>query len=183
MTAIDGDVKLTMYRQMLRAATAERCILQLVDSGEATILYHSGRGQEAVAAGAMAVIGDDDYLLYGHRGVGQLLAKGVSPVAVFGDILANTAGSTRGLGAGIVHVVDLDRGVLGQSGTVGGTFPIAAGAGLSPKYRGTDQVVLCMFGDGTANRGTFHESANAAGSGSCRWCGSARTTATPCRCP
>ena len=91
MTAIDGDVKLTMYRQMLRAAAAERCILQLVDSGEATILYHSGRGQEAVAAGAMAVIGDDDYLLYGHRGVGQLLAKGVSPVAVFGDILANTA--------------------------------------------------------------------------------------------
>ena len=163
MTAIDGDVKLTMYRQMLRAAAAERCILQLVDSGEATILYHSGRGQEAVAAGAMAVIGDDDYLLYGHRGVGQLLAKGVSPVAVFGDILANTAGSTRGLGAGIVHVVDLDRGVLGQSGTVGGTFPIAAGAGLSAKYRGTDQVVLCMFGDGTANRGTFHESANAAG--------------------
>jgi pyruvate dehydrogenase E1 component alpha subunit len=82
---------------------------------------------------------------------------------LFGDFLGNVAGSTGGLGAGIVHIAWPQLGILGQSGTLGGCFPIAAGAGLSAQYRGTDQVTLCFFGDGTANRGTFHEAANAAG--------------------
>lgn len=159
----DPDVAVRLHREMLRAAAAERQILALMESGEALVLYHSARGQEAVAAGAVVALDDHDALFYGHRGVGQLLAKGVDPVEIFGDVLANTAGSTRGLGAGIVHVVDPDRGVYGQSGTVGGTFPLAAGVALAARYRGDRRVTLCMFGDGTANRGTFHEAANAAG--------------------
>lgn len=157
------DTLIEIHRQMLRAVAAERSILQLVDSGEALVLYHSGRGQEGVSAGAVSALASDDYLFYHHRGVGHLLAKGVSPIELFGDVLATTAGSTGGLGAGIVHTVDPGVGVLGQSGTVGGTFVLAAGAALSAKYRDSGQVVLCMFGDGTANRGTFHEAANAAG--------------------
>lgn len=152
-----------MYRDMMRASAAERWILRLVDSGDAIVLYHSGRGQEGVMAGAVSALRPSDYLFYSHRGVGQLLAKGVTPLELFGDILATTVGSTGGLGAGIVHTVAPDVGVLGQSGTVGGTFVLAAGAALSAKYRESGQVVLCMFGDGTANRGTFHEAANAAG--------------------
>lgn len=162
MATID-DVGLAMYHQMQRSQAAEQWVLRLIDGGEALVLYHSARGQEAVAAGSIGPLERSDYMFYVHRGVGQLLAKGVKPVELFGDILANTAGSTGGLGAGIVHVVDPEVGVLGQSGTVGGTFPLAAGAGLSAKYRESGQVVLCMFGDGTANRGTFHEAANAAG--------------------
>lgn len=162
MATLD-DVGVSLYRQMVRGAAAERWILRLIDSGEALVLYHSARGQEGVAAGAVGPLAPSDYMFYGHRGVGQLLAKGINPVELFGDVLANTSGSTRGLGAGIVHVVDPAIGVLGQSGTVGGTFPLAAGAALSAKYRESGQVVLCMFGDGTANRGTFHEAANAAG--------------------
>ena len=157
------NLMVRMYRDMMRASAAERWILRLVDSGDAIVLYHSGRGQEGVMAGAVAALQPIDYLFYSHRGVGQLLAKGVAPVELFGDILATTAGSTRGLGAGIVHTVAPEVGVLGQSGTVGGTFVLAAGAALSAKYRESGQVVLCMFGDGTANRGTFHEAANAAG--------------------
>jgi acetoin:2,6-dichlorophenolindophenol oxidoreductase subunit alpha len=72
-------------------------------------------------------------------------------------------GSTRGLGAGIVHIAWPPLGILGQSGTLGGSFTIAVGAALSARVRGTDQVTMCFFGDGTANRGTFHEAANAAG--------------------
>jgi acetoin:2,6-dichlorophenolindophenol oxidoreductase subunit alpha len=160
---ITDDTMLGIHRDMLRASAAERRILRLVDSGDAIVLYHSGRGQEGVSAGAIAALDRSDYLFYSHRGVGQLLAKGVSPVELFGDIVATAAGSTGGLGAGIVHTVDPGVGVLGQSGTVGGTFVLAAGAALSAKYRESGQVVLCMFGDGTANRGTFHEAANAAG--------------------
>lgn len=162
MATID-DVGLSMYREMARGQAAEQWILRLIDGGEALVLYHSARGQEGVAVGSIAPLRRSDYMFYVHRGVGQLLAKGIDPVELFGDVLANTAGSTGGLGAGIVHVVDPSVGVLGQSGTVGGTFPLAAGAALSAKYRDSGQVVLCMFGDGTANRGTFHEAANAAG--------------------
>jgi TPP-dependent pyruvate/acetoin dehydrogenase alpha subunit len=59
-----------------------------------------------------------------------------------------------------MHVVSPERGVLGESGTLGGCFPIAAGAGMSIKVKHEDKVVLCFFGDGTSNRGTFHESLN-----------------------
>jgi len=72
-------------------------------------------------------------------------------------------GSTRGMGAGIVHTAWPELGILGQSGTLGGSFNIAVGAALSARLRKTDQVTLCFFGDGTANRGAFHEAANAAG--------------------
>ncbi len=154
--------RIGFQREMLRAASAETRILRLVDEGKAHILYHSGRGQEAIAAGAMAAVRDDDYLLYAHRGVGHILAKGLDPVKLFGDVLANTAGATGGLGAGIIHCADTDLGILGQSGSVGGNFVIAPGVGLSIRQRKTDQVVLCFFGEGTGNRGTFHEGANAA---------------------
>ena len=160
---LDGEVQLRIYTHMQRSLAAEHRILRLVDEGKAHILYHSGRGQEGVGAGAIAALRKDDYLFYDHRGVGQVLAKGLDPVELFGDVLATTAGATGGLGAGIFHAADPDIGILGQSGTVGGGFVLAAGAALSAQYRGTDQVVLCIFGDGTANRGTFHEAANAAG--------------------
>jgi TPP-dependent pyruvate/acetoin dehydrogenase alpha subunit len=159
----DADVKQRIYRHMVRALAAERGILRLVDEGKAHILYHSGRGQEGVGPAAIAALRSDDYLFYDHRGVGQLLAKGLDPVELFGDVLATVAGATGGLGAGIFHSADPRVGILGQSGTVGGSFVLAAGAGLSARYNGTDRVVLCIFGDGTANRGTFHEAANAAG--------------------
>ena len=160
---IPNQIRIELFRQMIRAQVAENSILRLIDAGKAQVLYHSARGQEAVSAGAMLALRNDDSMFYGHRGVGHLLTKGVNPTLIFGDILGTTAGSTGGLGAGIVHVVDPSVGVLGQSGTVGGTFPLAAGVALAAHYRGTDQVVLCMFGDGTANRGTFHEAANAVG--------------------
>ena len=160
---VPPDVRLSIYRNMQRGLAAERRVLQLVDEGKVHILYHSARGQEAVGAGAIATLAQDDYLFYNHRGVGQVLAKGIDPVELFGDVLATTAGSTRGLGAGIFHSADANVGILGQSGTVGGSFVLAAGAALSAQYRGSNQVVLCIFGDGTANRGTFHEAANAAG--------------------
>jgi TPP-dependent pyruvate/acetoin dehydrogenase alpha subunit len=150
------------YEQMVRMMLWEQTLLRLIDEGKVSGFYHAGRGQEAVAVGACANLRDDDYIMYDHRGCGHVIAKGLSLSMLYGDFLATTAGTTRGLGAGIVHTAWPELGILGQSGTLGGCFPIAAGAALSAKYRGSDQVCVCFFGEGTSNRGTFHEAANAA---------------------
>jgi TPP-dependent pyruvate/acetoin dehydrogenase alpha subunit len=150
------------YEQLLRILLWEQKLLWLIDEGKVSGFYHSGRGQEAIPVGACAALRDDDYIMYAHRGCGYMIAKGLPLSKLFGDFLANTEGTTKGLGAGIVHIAWPQKGILGQSGTLGGAFPIATGAALSAKYRGTDQVCVCFFGDGTANRGTFHEAANAA---------------------
>jgi acetoin:2,6-dichlorophenolindophenol oxidoreductase subunit alpha len=153
---------LYLYEQMLLCMHWEQRMLQMIDEGKVSGFFHAGRGQEGTQVGAIAALSESDYLMYAHRGVGYLVARGIPLAALFGDFLANTAGTTRGLGAGIVHIAAPELGVLGQSGTLGGCFPIAAGAALSAQYRGTTQACLCFFGDGTANRGTFHEAANAA---------------------
>ncbi len=153
---------LGLYEQLNRVMLWEQRLLRMMEEGKVSGFYHAGRGQEAVPVGACAVLRPDDYIMYAHRGCGYMVAKGVPMSKLFGDFLANVEGTTRGLGAGIVHIAWPELGVLGQSGTLGGCFPIAAGVGLSIKYRGTDQVCVCFFGDGTSNRGTFHEAANVA---------------------
>jgi TPP-dependent pyruvate/acetoin dehydrogenase alpha subunit len=150
------------YEQMTRIMLWEQKLLRLIEEGKVSGFYHTGRGQEAVPVGACATLRPDDYIMYAHRGCGYMIAKGLPLSKLFGDFLANVDGTTRGLGAGIVHIAWPELGILGQSGTLGGCFPIATGAALSATYRGTDQVCVCFFGDGTSNRGTFHEAANAA---------------------
>lgn len=160
---LDDESKVAIYRTMYLAQQWEQELLRMLDDGLVSGFYHAGRGHEALEVASMAVLRPDDYLLYDHRGCAHMIAKGMSLVELFGDFLANDKGSTRGLGAGIVHIADPDNGVLGQSGTLGGGHVLAAGAGLSIKLRKTDQVVVNFFGDGAANRGTFHEAANVAG--------------------
>lgn len=158
-----SERQLAIYRTMYTVQQWEQQLLQFLDEGKVSGFYHAGRGHEATEVGAVFVLRDDDYLLYDHRGCGHLIAKGMDLVTLYGDFLANELGSTRGLGAGIVHIADPKRGVLGQSGTLGGGHVLGAGAGLSIQLRETTQVVITFFGDGAANRGTFHEAANAAG--------------------
>lgn len=162
MTAISPATLLELYESMVTMKLWDQTALRLLQEGRVLAGYHSGRGQEAIPAGGVAPLRRDDYLMYAHRGFGYTIAKGMSLAAMFGDLMANTAGATGGLGAGIPHFADPELGILGQGGTLGSCFGIATGAAFSAKYRGTDQVVVCFFGDGTANRGAFHESVNAA---------------------
>ncbi len=150
------------YRIMERSILVEQAILRFIEDGSSRVLLHSGRGQEAIGTGACAALRDDDMLFYSHRGVTQLLAKGVSLEGLLGDFLGRVGGSTGGLGAGIVHAVDAEKGLMGSSGTLGGGFVMSAGAALGAQRLGDDRVSLHIFGEGSANRGTFHESANAA---------------------
>lgn len=162
MTAISPATLLELYESMVTMKLWDQTALRLLQEGRVLAGYHSGRGQEAIPAGGVAPMRRDDYLMYAHRGFGYTIAKGMSLAAMFGDLMANTAGATGGLGAGIPHFADPELGILGQGGTLGSCFGIATGAAFSARYRGTDQVVVCFFGDGTANRGAFHESVNAA---------------------
>lgn len=154
---------LGLYESIRRCASWEQRLLDMHAEGRISGFYHAGRGQEGAQAGAIAALAPQDYLLYAHRGCGYMVARGMPLDVLFSDFLGNVEGSTRGLGAGIVHIAWPQLGILGQSGTLGGSFTIAVGAALSARLRGTDQVTMCFFGDGTANRGTFHEAANAAG--------------------
>ncbi|MDX6603859.1 MAG: acetoin:2,6-dichlorophenolindophenol oxidoreductase subunit alpha, partial [Solirubrobacterales bacterium] len=98
-------------------------------------------------------------LFYAHRGLGYALAKGMSAATLLADLFGKTGGSVGGKGGGTVHFVDPERGVLGQGGTVGSSFVLGAGVGISAQMLGTDRVVAIFFGDGSSARGTFHEAA------------------------
>ena len=148
---------------MYLAERWEAGLLRMIEKGGISGFYHAGRGHEGTEVAATMTLRTDDYLFYDHRGCAHLIAKGMDLVKLYGDFLGNALGSTRGLGAGIVHICDPEIGVMGQSGTLGGGHVLSAGAALSAKLRQTDQVALNFFGDGAANQGTFHEAANAAG--------------------
>lgn len=162
-SVLSPETKTLIYRTMYLAQQWEQQLLRFLGDGKVSGFYHAGRGHEALEVAATLALRADDYLLYDHRGCAHMIAKGMSLVELYGDFLGNDKGSTKGLGAGIVHIADPAHGVLGQSGTLGGGHVLAAGAGLSIKIRKTDQVAVNFFGDGAANRGTFHEGANVAG--------------------
>jgi acetoin:2,6-dichlorophenolindophenol oxidoreductase subunit alpha len=123
---------------------------------------HLSIGQEAVAEGVCATLGDGDLITSTHRGHGHALAHGADPVRMMAELLMKDTGYCRGRG-GSMHIADVARGNLGANGIVAGSMTIAAGAALTQKLRDTGKVVVCFFGDGAANEGSFHEALNLAG--------------------
>lgn len=155
----NDEVALELYRQVTRIRALELLLHRQITEHGFGGFWHPGLGQEGVQAGAVAALREDDYLFYAHRGLGYALAKGMSPVTLLADLFGRVGGSVGGKGGGTVHFVDPERGVLGQGGTVGSSFVLGAGAGISAQMLGTDKVVAIFFGDGAAARGTFHEAA------------------------
>lgn len=123
---------------------------------------HLSIGQEAVAAGLMMHLQQDDYLLSTHRGHGHTLAKGASAEAMMQELLGRAGGTCGGKG-GSMHIADFSVGMLGANGVVAANITIAAGAAHGIKLLGGQQIVVCIFGDGAANRGPFLEGINWAG--------------------
>ena len=157
----DGALAQRLYADMVRIRRFEEEVFEFYKRGLMPGLAHLYIGEEAVAAGACAAIRPDDYLSSTHRGHGHLIARGADTKKMMAEILGKRDGYCRGKG-GSMHIMDMSLGILGANGIVGGGIPIATGAGYSCRYRGTDQVVLCFFGDGASNEGTFHESINMA---------------------
>lgn len=149
------------YRKMLTIRYCEEQIGLLFARNLTMGTAHLSIGQEACAVGVLAAARPDDYVVSTHRGHGHLLAKGASPARLLAEICGRATGFCRGKG-GSQHIAVSEINFLGTNGITGGGLPIATGAALSVKIRGTDQVVICFFGDGAANQGTFHESLNMA---------------------
>ena len=158
---LDRDTLLRLYRGMTLIRTFEDRFTQENQAGKPIGGGHSSAGQEAVAIGMCANLRDDDYVASTHRGHGHCIAKGVDVRGMMAELYGKTTGTCHGKG-GSMHIADFSKGMLGANGVVGGNMPLATGAALSARIRGTDQVSVCFFGDGASNQGTFHESANLA---------------------
>ena len=160
--ALDKSQLLHMYEQMKTIREFEERASKEFASGKLPGFVHLYAGEEAVAVGVCAHLTDDDYITSHHRGHGHCIAKGVSLREMVAELLGREAGACRGKG-GSMHIADVNKGMLGANGIVGGGFPLADGAGLTAKYNGKGQVAVCFFGDGAGNQGTFHEGLNLAG--------------------
>src|SRR5215216_101809 len=122
---------------------------------------HLAIGEEATIVGTTSVMRDDDYLIGTYRTHGHAIARGTQPRHVMAELFGREDGTCRGRG-GSMHIFDLENRFMGGYGIVGGNLPLAAGLALSSDYRGTEEVTLCVFGDGASNQGTFGETLNLA---------------------
>ncbi|TET67628.1 MAG: thiamine pyrophosphate-dependent dehydrogenase E1 component subunit alpha [Dehalococcoidia bacterium] len=157
--AIAREKLIDMYRTIVRIRRFEERVSREFADGNIPGSVHVYIGEEAVATGAIAHLRKDDYIMSTHRGHGHMIAKGGQTDRMMAELFAKKTGYCLGKG-GSMHIADLDIGMLGAAGIVGSGIPIATGAGLSAKMRGTDQVTLCFFGDGASNLGRFHEGIN-----------------------
>ena len=158
---IEKEKLIDMLKTMIRIRRFEERVVEKFAVGEIPGFVHSYIGEEAVATGACANLRPDDYITSTHRGHGHLIAKGGKTDRMMAELYGKRTGYNKGKG-GSMHIADVDIGILGANGIVGAGIPIAAGAALSAKMRGTDQVVICFFGDGATNTTRFHEGINLA---------------------
>ena len=122
---------------------------------------HLAIGEEATIIGAVRAMRDEDYLISTYRSHGHALARGTDPKHVMAELFGKATGVSGGRG-GSMHMFDRERRFMGGYGIVGGNLPLAAGIALSSDYRETEEVTVCVFGDGAANQGTFGETLNIA---------------------
>ena len=162
MDAAERGKYIDLYRSMVTIRKFELMVERLHLEGILPGLKHLYVGEEAVAVGVCAALEADDYLVSTHRGHGHLIAKGAEVHKIMAELYGKKTGYSKGKG-GSMHIADIERGILGTNGIVSGGIPIAGGAALSAKMRGTTQITVCFFGDGGANEGIFHESLNIAG--------------------
>jgi TPP-dependent pyruvate/acetoin dehydrogenase alpha subunit len=147
------------YRRMYLIRQFETAMHRLFLAGEVHGTTHLAAGQEAVAVGTCLALAPDDYLAGTYRGHGHALAKGTKPGPLVAEMLGRATGVCHGR-AGSMNVVDIEHGLIGCYGIVGGSIAAATGAALSAKRQG--RVAAALFGDGAVNQAYFHECLNMA---------------------
>ena len=155
------DHKIAMYRSQVALRQFEQRAYDLFLEGYVKGTSHLSIGQEAIAAGVAATMNPTDWTFATYRGHAHTLARGVPMMPVFAELMGRTNGLMAGKG-GSMHLTSVEHGMMGSYAIVGAHLPIANGAAWSAKYRGTGQVAVCFFGDGTTNIGAFHEALNLA---------------------
>ena len=153
---------LHMHRLMLDIRNFDNKVNQLVRKGQVPGMTHFSVGEEAANVGAIAAIERGfDLITSNHRGHGQSIALEIDLNGMMAEIMGKATGTCKGKG-GSMHIADLDNGNLGANGIVGGGMGMAIGAALTQKMKKTGKIILCCFGDGACNEGTFHETLNLA---------------------
>lgn len=158
---LDPETLLKLLQQMILIRRFEEKCAESYSLGKIGGFCHLYIGQEAVAVGALAALRPDDYVLTSYREHGHAIAKGISPDEVMAELYGKAGGCSSGKG-GSMHLFDADVNFLGGHAIVGGQIPLATGVAFASKYKGTDQVTLCFFGEAAVNQGAFHESLNLA---------------------
>lgn len=157
---IDKTRSLRIYELMLLSRKFDDLLIELFRKGHVPGFIHNGHGQEAIGTGACLDLRRDDYMFMHHRGFAACITKGLSIERIAADLCGKVTGYSSGKGG--FHIADPAIGVLGISGSVGACFALSVGVGLSAQAKKADQVVVCFFGDGTANRELFGPSLNMA---------------------
>ena len=158
---ITKDIQLELHRMMMLIRLFEEALEEMFSRGLLHGTMHLSIGQEATAAGACLALQKDDLITSTHRGHGHCLAKGAEPYKMFAELLGREDGFCRGRG-GSMHIADLSNGNLGANGIVAGSLTISVGAALSFQMQKKENIILCFFGDGAVNEGSFHEALNLA---------------------
>ena len=158
---LSKEQQLALLRSMTEIRIFEERVYDLYLQGLVRYSTHLSLGQEAIAAGFGAAMRPDDLTFATYRGHGHTLVRGVDMTAVLAEFMGRGSGLNGGKG-GSIHLTAVDAGVLGCYAIVGAHLTIANGAALSAQTLGTDQVVVCFFGDGATNIGAFHEALNLA---------------------
>ena len=156
-----GEQKIDMLRKMHRIRYFEYKALAHCTERLNRGPLHLYVGEEGVAVGACTALEQGDYITSTHRGHGHCIAMGGDVKRMLAEIVGRSTGYCKGKG-GSMHIADLDLGIIGANGIVGGGIPISVGAGIAMDNLGRPNIVLCFFGDGASNTGAFHESLNMA---------------------
>jgi len=159
---MNAEIRLSMYRQMLRIRLVEERIGVLYAEQEMRCPTHLCIGQEAPPAGLSAHLRRDDLVFSGHRSHGHYLAKGGDLKGMLAELYGRETGCAAGKG-GSQHLIDLDCGFMGSAPILASTISVGVGAAWAARMDGRDQVVVVYFGDGATEEGTFHEALNFAG--------------------
>jgi pyruvate dehydrogenase E1 component alpha subunit len=160
-TKAQAELHRRMLRQMLLVRRFEEKTAECYALGKIGGFCHLYIGQEAVGVGTLTALRDDDYVICSYREHGQALIRGIPPGAVMAELFGKATGCSGGKG-GSMHLFDASRHFMGGHGIVGGHIPLAAGLAFAAKYRGSEQVCVCFFGEAAVNIGAFHEALNMA---------------------
>jgi len=156
---IGRETQSELYRLQLELRYCEKRAYDLFLQNLIKGTSHLSLGQEAIAAAFGVAMRPDDWTFCTYRGHAHTLARGASMEGVLGELMGRQCGLLGGKG-GSMHLTDVAKGAMGSYAIIGAHLPVAAGAAWSAQYRGTEQVSVCFFGDGTTNIGAFHEALN-----------------------
>jgi pyruvate dehydrogenase E1 component alpha subunit len=159
--AVEAELARRLLYDMMLIRRFEEKAAENYALGKIGGFLHLSIGEEAVAAGVTSVLRPDDYAISTYREHGHCLARGSDPRRVMAELFGRRDGLSKGKG-GSMHLFDKSRNFLGGHAIVGAHLPLAAGVAFAIKYQGSDQVIVCYFGDGAVAEGEFHEAMNLA---------------------